>query len=193
MSLISIETLASGAQLGLWHIEESVDELLNRYPSLSSEVSSYRSDARKLEKLSVYSLLFMMTGDTTLRITHNEAGRPFVNGWNISISHTKGYATVILSKQNNVAIDIEYVSPRVLKIADRFVRSDEYAPTLESLLLHWSAKETIYKYYSESDLHFYDMRIHDIKEKELWVDNLKDNTKMKVTYRFSPDYVLTFV
>lgn len=193
MSLISIETLASGAQLGLWHIEESVDELLNRYPSLSSEVSSYRSDARKLEKLAVYSLLFMMTGDTTLRIIHNEAGRPFVNGWNISISHTKGYAAVILSKQNNVAIDIEYVSPRVLKIADRFVRSDEYAPTLESLLLHWSAKETIYKYYSESDLLFYDMRIHDIKEKELWVDNLKDNTKMKVTYRFSPDYVLTFV
>lgn len=193
MSLISIETLASGAQLGLWHIEESVDELLNRYPSLSPEVSSYRNDARKLEKLAVYSLLFMMTGDTTLRITHNEAGRPFVNGWNISISHTKGYAAVILSKQNNVAIDIEYVSPRILKIADRFVRSDEYAPTLESLLLHWSAKETIYKYYSESDLLFYDMRIHDIKEKELWVDNLKDNTKMKVTYRFSPDYVLTFV
>ena len=72
MPLISIETIASGAQLGLWHIEESVDEQLNRYPSLSSEVSSYRSDARKLEKLAVYSLLFMMTGDTNLRISHNE-------------------------------------------------------------------------------------------------------------------------
>lgn len=193
MPLISIETIASGAQLGLWHIEESVDEFLKCYPSLSSEVSSYRSDARKLEKLAVYSLLFMMTGDTTLRISHNEAGKPFVNGWNISISHTKGYAAVILSKDKNVAIDIEHISPRVCKIADRFVRSDEDAPTIESLLLHWSAKETIYKYFSESNLHFFDMRIHDIKEKELWVDNLKDSAKVMVTYRFSPDYVLTFV
>ena len=193
MPLISIETIASGAQLGLWHIEESVDELLNRYPSLSSEVSSYRSDARKLEKLAVYSLLFMMTGDTNLRICHNEAGKPFVNGWNISISHTKGYAAVILSKDKNVAIDIEHISPRVCKIADRFVRTDEDASTLESLLLHWSAKETIYKYFSESVLHFFDMRIHDIKENELWVDNLKDNAEVMVTYRFSPDYVLTFV
>ena len=193
MPLISIETIASGAQLGLWHIEESVDELLNRYPSLSSEVSSYRSDARKLEKLAVYSLLFMMTGDTNLRISHNEAGKPSVNGWNISISHTKGYAAVILSKDKNVAIDIEHISPRVYKIADRFVRTDEDASTLESLLLHWSAKETIYKYFSESVLHFFDMRIHDIKENELWVDNLKDNAEVMVTYRFSPDYVLTFV
>jgi len=193
MPLISIETIASGAQLGLWHIEESVDELLNRYPSLSSEVSSYRSDARRLEKLAVYSLLFMMTGDTNLRICHNEAGKPFVNGWNISISHTKGFAAVILSKDKNVAIDIEHISPRVFKIANRFVRSDEDAPTLESLLLHWSAKETIYKYFSESDLHFFDMRIHNIKENELWVDNLKDNTEVMVTYRFSPEYVLTFV
>ena len=193
MPLISIETIASGAQLGLWHIEESVDELLNRYPSLLSEVSSYRSDARRLEKLAVYSLLFMMTGDTNLRICHNEAGKPFVNGWNISISHTKGYAAVILSKDKNVAIDIEHISPRVYKIANRFVRTDEDASTLESLLLHWSAKETIYKYFSESVLHFFDMRIHDIKENELWVDNLKDNAEVMVTYRFSPDYVLTFV
>ena len=193
MPLISIEIIDSGAQLGLWHIEESVDELLNRYPSLSSEVSSYRSDARRLEKLAVYSLLFMMTGDTTLRISHNEAGKPSVDGWNISISHTKGFAAVILSKDKNVAIDIEHISPRVFKIANRFVRSDEDAPTLESLLLHWSAKETIYKYFSESDLHFFDMRIHDIKENELWVDNLKDNTEVMVTYRFSPEYVLTFV
>lgn len=193
MPLISIETIDSGAQLGLWHIEESVDELLNRYPSLSSEVSSYRSDARRLEKLAVYSLLFMMTGDTNLRICHNEAGKPFVNGWNISISHTKGFAAVILSKDKNVAIDIEHISPRVFKIANRFIRSDEDAPTLESLLLHWSAKETIYKYFSESDLHFFDMRIHNIKENELWVDNLKDNTEVMVTYRFSPEYVLTFV
>jgi len=193
MPLISIETIASGAQLGLWHIEESVDELLNRYPSLSSEVSSYRSDARRLEKLAVYSLLFMMTGDTNLRICHNEAGKPSVDGWNISISHTKGFAAVILSKDKNVAIDIEHISPRVFKIANRFVRSDEDAPTLESLLLHWSAKETIYKYFSESDLHFFDMRIHNIKENELWVDNLKDNTEVMVTYRFSPEYVLTFV
>lgn len=193
MPLISIETIDSGAQLGLWHIEESVDELLNRYPSLSSEVSSYRSDARRLEKLAVYSLLFMMTGDTNLRICHNEAGKPFVNGWNISISHTKGFAAVILSKDKNVAIDIEHISPRVFKIANRFVRSDEDAPTLESLLLHWSAKETIYKYFSESDLHFFDMRIHNIKENELWVENLKDNAEVMVTYRFSHDYVLTFV
>ena len=29
MPLISIETIDSGAQLGLWHIEESVDDIVS--------------------------------------------------------------------------------------------------------------------------------------------------------------------
>src|SRR5699024_8746974 len=58
-----------------------------------------------------------------------------------------------------VGIDIEYYSERVRKVAHKFMRADEQESLFRgtetwSLLLHWSAKETMFKCMNASDVDF---------------------------------------
>ena len=111
----------------------------------------------------------------------------------ISISHTRGYAALILSDDSEVGIDIEYRSDRVERIASRFIRPDEKAETTDEKLLLWSAKEAVYKLFSEDNLMFFDMRTLSIDEGVVRMENIKRNIVVDVHYAFTADYVLTYV
>lgn len=199
MPLCSIREIHADVRLGIWHISESVEELLAACPQLTAVLETvmtrYHASARRLETLSVYALLFHMTGDSTLRITHNERRAPIVEGWHISISHTRGYAAVVLSRSFDVAVDIEYIHERVTAIAARFLRQDEHAPSLISKLIHWCAKETLYKLFSAEDLHFHDMRVLPFDERvegDLMSEDCKCPKRQTVSYQVTPGYVLTY-
>ena len=84
--LVSVEHIADNVLLGLWQID--VDNALS---------------PRKNEQRAVQQLLTAMTGGDAVEITHEESGKPVLDGWHISISHTKGYAAVLLSKNHEVA------------------------------------------------------------------------------------------
>ena len=102
---------------------------------------------------------------------------------------------MILSHSNNVAIDVEYMSPRVNKIADKFLRSDEDAPDLRSRLVHWCAKETMYKYFSEQHLGFDEMRVLPFKladSGEIEVENIKALKVLNVHYACCDEYVMAW-
>ena len=45
--------------------------------------------------------------------------KPFLNGYELNISHTRGYAVLMLSEKERVAVDIEQRSDRVKRIASR--------------------------------------------------------------------------
>ena len=195
MSLIAIRQIHPDARLGLWRIDETLETMLCRRPFLAGEVASYRNEGRKLERLSVYELLFLMTGDLSLRLSHNQSGKPLLPGWQVSISHTRGYVAVILSKEQNIGIDIEYPSDRVSRIVSRFLRVDEHAETLEKQLLFWCAKETVYKFFSEQALEFHEMKVHDVVLQpigQLMVSNLRTSTDIVVHYSINKDYCLTY-
>ncbi|MFW9607876.1 MAG: 4'-phosphopantetheinyl transferase superfamily protein, partial [Prevotella sp.] len=106
----------------------------------------------------------------------------------------RGFASVILSKSKNVAVDIEYYSDRVARIADKFIRKDEIAKDVGSQLINWSAKETVYKYFSEQDLQYFDMKLMPNAEIEntKQVQNLKTNDYQDVYYELNNEYVLTY-
>ena len=127
MPLLSLENVTPDTLLGVWKIEETAADFCTSSPFLQtifqSELTACHSSSRQVERLAVYALVEQLT-QQPLRIMHNAAGKPFIAGSHISISHTKGYAAVILSKTHEVAIDIEYISPRVNRIADRFASSD---------------------------------------------------------------------
>ena len=78
--------------------------------------------------------------------------------WHISISHSHEYAVIIVSENDTVAVDIEKVDKRVTRVAHKFIREDErvYDAELQTLMytIIWSAKETLYKYYSKKELDF---------------------------------------
>ena len=111
----------------------------------------------------------------------------------ISVSHTRGYAALLLSDDCRVGVDIEYRSDRVERIASRFIRPDERAETTDEKLLLWSAKEAVYKLFSEDRLGFFDMRALSIGDGYLtmWVE--KKRIAVSVCYEFTDDYVLTYV
>lgn len=198
MALISIETLAEDVRLGMWRIEETPEEMVHSNPFLKpiyDNLEKYRSDVRKMEKLSIYALLFEMTGNNKLRITYNPVSKPLVEGYNIGISHTKGYVLLILSRHRNVAVDIEYMSNRINKIVNKFLRTDEQATDTLSQLIHWSMKETIYKLFSAENLDYFEMKVSPFSPKNqgaVSVKDLKEEKMQQAYYRVNDAYVLTY-
>ena len=199
MALLKIDNLRSGTILGTWRIEETVSEMLAMMPSLGKlqhVLDSYSRDARRLEVLSVHALIRIMTGDDHLVVSHNEDGHPLLDGWHVSISHTRGYATVLLSRKDEVAVDIEYVSNRVAKIADRFIRDDEQDDSVTRQLVCWCTKEAVYKYFSSQHLALFDIRLrnYDLSSEGCIVaENMQTGDTVTVNYCVKDSYVMTYI
>lgn len=195
MPVLSISQLTKNVKLGLWKIDEPVDVFLSAYPHLEQVVSGYHHLELKRQKLAVYALLYAMNGNRQVVINHDSQGKPLLQDFHVSISDTMGYVAVILSRTREVAVDIEYYSNRVDRIASRFIREDEVAGATESRLIHWSAKETVFKYFSAHQLQYEDMRLHPFQvasEGCVNVDNLKANQTVPVYYHLNDRYVLTY-
>mgnify|MGYP003431476017 FL=1 len=208
MAVVNIREVYPGVSLGLWQMDESPEQLFDLYPHLlpyrSSLDDKYKNDGRKLEFLAIRALMYEMlrvngaskgllshAGD----FTHNGQGKPLFRGYHVSISHTKGYAALILSKKSEVAVDIEYMSDRVERIASKFLRKDERADSLEAKLVHWCAKETVFKLFSEENLLFEEMRVKPFDTMSDWacdVENLKSGKTARVDFELAMDFVLTY-
>ena len=208
MAVVNIREVYPGVSLGLWQMDESPEQLFDLYPHLlpyrSSLDDKYKNDGRKLEFLAIRALMYEIlrvngaskgllshAGD----FTHNEQGKPLFRGYHVSISHTKGYAALILSKKSEVAVDIEYMSDRVERIASKFLRKDERADSLDAKLVHWCAKETVFKLFSEENLLFEDMRVKPFDTMADWacdVENLKSGKTARVDFELAMDFVLTY-
>lgn len=208
MAVVNIREVYPGVSLGLWQMDESPEQLFDLYPHLlpyrSSLDDKYKNDGRKLEFLAIRALMYEMlrvngaskgllshAGD----FTHNEQGKPLFRGYHVSISHTKGYAALILSKKSEVAVDIEYMSDRVERIASKFLRKDERADSLDAKLVHWCAKETVFKLFSEENLLFENMRVKPFDTMADWacdVENLKSGKTARVDFELAMDFVLTY-
>ncbi len=208
MALLFINEIDKDVRLGVWKMEENLNyEQFASLPFYDRLMSL--SDGRRKETASVYSLLFAMTGNRNLVIGHEPSGKPYVEGYKIGISHTKGFVSVILSTSCDVAVDIEYINTRVLRIADRFLREDEkpnalqfakekdekgrHIPDVIPTLLFWCAKETIYKLYSDERLTFQNIKIMDAEQGgALCGNNLITGESVRIDYTFNNDYVLTY-
>lgn len=199
MPLIYIKEVMPEVSLGLWKIEESVDAFLSLYPELTAfrdEIEAYGSVQRRLEVLAVRALLSRMTAHG-VKLYHDKSGRPLLSdGTNIGISHTHGCAAVVISMRKKVAVDVEYFSKRVERIAGRLLRNDEKADTLEDKLLHWCTKETMYKLYPEDNLSLNEMQLLSINRGEcngiITARNIKRGETLCVHYRSSDGIVLTY-
>lgn len=156
----------SDLQWGIWKIEEEVEGLLALLPcphreSYQQHILHFSSENRQLEWLSVRVLLYILL-DEEKEIAYHSSGKPYLtdHSFSISISHTRGYVSVILGNvEMEVGIDIEHYSERVCKVAHRYMRDDEKSFPYQgtetwSLLLHWSAKEVMFKCLNASDVDF---------------------------------------
>lgn len=128
-------------------------------------------------------------------IGHAASGQPLLRGYHVGVTHTKGYAALMLSKSCDVACDIEHFSDRVERIKSKFLRKDEKADDLDLLLVHWCGKETVYKLFPEDNLQFSQMRVEPFSTMSDWaceVENMKRGEKVRVDFELTMQFVLTY-
>ena len=148
-------------------------------------------------------LLQELTGGPVC-VAYRPNGAPYLSGssLHISISHTKGYAAVLLQNRPAAGIDIEYRSERVSKIRSRFMNSEEEAGIdkeheTEHLLLHWCAKETLFKMIGQEEvdfLHHLHVRPFPYAEEgsfTVYETRTEEGAVYRLDYLVTPDFVLT--
>lgn len=163
MGLIIRKQLSTGCMLGVWEICEDYDTLrsfLNLEDSDVHALESFRNQERKLEFLSVRSLLTRMA-DPSAKIIYNGTRKPFLRdkSFNISITHSYLLTSILLSRNKRVGIDMEYMTDRINKVAHKFISKDEYITEDKALqryhlYIHWCAKEALYKLCDKPNLNF---------------------------------------
>jgi phosphopantetheine--protein transferase-like protein len=140
----------------VWKIEESIDELQSKLQLKQHEaefLQSIHHDKRKLHWLSTRVLLrTMLNTDGYIDCRSDDQGKPFLVNFSkhISISHSGDYAAVMISDQSEVGIDIEHMSPKIVKLAPKFLSTKELSfinqtYQIAHLYVCWCAKEAIYK------------------------------------------------
>lgn len=163
MGVIVREHFNDDVEFGVWEITEDYDSLrsgLNLDEKDIVTVESFRNHQRKLEWLSVRTLLKEMLGKES-KIVYGPERKPYLhnNSYNISISHSKNLTAILMSKKKRVGLDLEFMSAKILRIADKFLRPEELDfiqkdNELYHLYLHWCAKEALYKICDKVDINF---------------------------------------
>lgn len=154
MACITKHYLNEYSVLGVWKIEEDLDTLRKSVILDSDDRKKYKgfaSNSRKLEFLSVRALLAELVGKEA-RIVYNKNNKPFLKDGSsfISISHSHKLTAILLSTNERVGIDLEYMSSNISAIAYRFINENENITSDPDnqkyhLYLHWCAKESLYK------------------------------------------------
>lgn len=140
--------------MGVWKIEEDI-KTLHKMVELDSNdrrrYHEFRSNSRKLEFLSVRALLAELIGKDA-KIVYNKNNKPFIKSGShfISISHSFKLTAIMLSTNEQVGIDLEYMNANISAFMSKFMNRKEKItkdPELSRyhLYLHWCAKEALYK------------------------------------------------
>jgi 4'-phosphopantetheinyl transferase EntD len=154
MGVILKKDIDDGVKLGIWEITEEFPELRSKLSLETEEVRTlegYRNVSRQLEWLSVRTLVNELTGANT-RIVYTEDRKPYLldNSSHISISHSKDFTAILMSKFKRVGVDVEHMSQRITNISDKFINDSEVITenidlSTYHLYILWSAKEALYK------------------------------------------------
>ena len=205
--LIRKEVLEEGCLLGIWKITETRDQLLGMLSHENQSeahkyLSNIKSKKRELEWLSIRVILQILTDDYKT-VNHTPEGQPFLSdkSYLISISHSRDHAVVLLHKHKKVGVDIENHSNRILKIEKRFMANDEYIDSnnrVLHLIIHWCAKETLYKLMNSTNIIFKEhlhIRPFEIQDKGI-IKACESFTNEKATfdiyYDVNNDFIITW-
>lgn len=215
--MIYYDKQIDGIRVVVWHVTEDYEELLSMLPdadSVQNEAEQqFNSEFRRVEWTAVRVLLYTVL-DRQVHINYNDQGAPLLpdyEGLHISISHTKGFVAIALSESDVVGVDVEQIErldttnqfddkekmPRVEKVRSRFMGNDEYAETIVGMLLHWSAKETVFKVLGREGVDFHDdLKVQPFDETQyegdLQLDDLKEDDTYTIYYKVFDNFVLTY-
>lgn len=161
MPLVHQRAVTKNTRLGIWEIKED-ETFFQQRMSLSREDKmkiAEMHEGRRLEWLTGRYLVKKLVGRNCVCKTQ-QTGKPYLENSDlqISISHSKGLVTAVVAPKS-VGIDIQQITPKVGRVAKKFMRSVEAASLkpesyLEHLHVYWGAKEALYKAYGNRGLDF---------------------------------------
>lgn len=163
MGLYLQKELKNGAEISVWEITESEQELLDIISVPNEELEELliiRSEARRREKLAVRALLNTIFNDKVY-LGHHDNGSPFIqnNSIHISITHTARFVAIITHPTEDVGIDVESLD-RDFSAVEKKALSEEEREDLSDknrelqLAIYWCAKEALYKRMSQHGVDF---------------------------------------
>jgi phosphopantetheinyl transferase (holo-ACP synthase) len=169
-------------RLGLWKIDGSEVRFETDFPEEATALS-VRHPRTQLQRYASRLLIHEMLGELP-EVWKNDYGKPHLRGCEteISISHTEGYAAVLLGS-GKLGVDVQHYKPNVMKVRDRFLddRELEMAQDIETTTLFWAAKEAVYKYNAKPGLDFKEpITIRSIETEFLPSDFVYDGVQTKL-------------
>lgn len=204
MPQIFSTNLHPSGNLLLWQADEELDwfkEQLDLVPSLWVEYDSLANQAIRNRWLASRYAVQQVSQQSPLDVIKDQSGRPFlgVERKPLSLSHCEGFVAAIHADVS-VGIDVERISSRVQKIKNYFMRDEELdllGEENEALILAWSAKESIYKWFGEKHLGYKSqlcIRSIDFLTQSMLVEiNTKDHCLIQsVFFRQDSEKVLTW-
>ena len=163
MALYFKKELDNGAEIAVWQITETEDELkaLSSVPSDEmEEISLFGSESQRKQKLAVRALINELF-DEKMYLDHRDNGKPYLENCatNISITHTEKYVAVIIHDEDDLGIDIESLDRDFSAVEQRALSEDEIEDLdddsrNEQLAIYWCAKEAIFKRMSQLRVDF---------------------------------------
>ena len=184
MPLYLRKKLDNKAEIAVWQITETEDELLNLTSVPTDEleeISLFRVESHRKQKLAVRALINEMF-EEKMYLNHHDNGKPYLENCatNISITHTDKYVAVIIHEEEELGIDIESLD-RDFAVVEKKALSEEEIEDLEKdkkneqLAIYWCAKEAIYKRMSQNRVDF-------AEQIEVEKFNLKKEGELEATF-----------
>ena len=166
MALYLRKELENGAELAVWQITETEDELkaLSSVPTDEmEEINLYGNESQRKQRLAVRALINELF-DEKMYLDHHDNGKPYLENCatNISITHTDKYVAVIIHDEDDLGIDIESLDRDFTAVEKKALSEDEIddldednrQKKTEQLAIYWCAKEAIFKRMSQNRVDF---------------------------------------
>ena len=164
MPLFYQHNINDTTKLMVWHITENEEFFLSKV-SITNKVMHPH---KRLQHLAGRYLLHLLHPEFPFHLIEiAESKKPLLRNGELhfSISHCGDYAAVIVSKNEQVGIDVELITPKIELVKDKFLTEYELklsatipdesnAMNYKVLTLFWSSKEAIYKWYGKGALSF---------------------------------------
>ena len=190
MALYLRKKLDNKAEIAVWHVTETEEELiqLSSVPTDEmEEISLFRSESQRRQKLAVRALLNEVF-EEKMYLNHHDNGKPYLENCvtNISITHTENYVAIIISDDDELGIDIESLDRNFAAVEQKALSEEEIDDLdddkkNEQLAIYWCAKEAIFKRMSQSRVNF-------AEQIEVEKFNLKKEGELEATFIHKDEY-----
>jgi 4'-phosphopantetheinyl transferase len=185
--------LCDDARLLMFEIDADIERLksrLSNFEFYQQQFDALRTDKRKREFLAA-RIACNNLANAELEVNYDANNKPFLqnSSHKISISHAKNIICVAMHARHDVGVDIEFATPRMLSLQNRFCNANElakYANNAKALLSIWCAKEALYKVIGSEAVDFSkQLEIVDINDDTGTIEAIHLVQNKKYTLRFA--------